>query len=444
MKDIAILASKVVSSYLSDNVDMNSTIAKIASDHSLNLEQTKRLVEESNKSCYLEKLAKTGDQIFDIADLDKVKKNLQDSVEIKKEASVKLSIDRNTNLPAYGVDLGMEKTASEKDPSLEDFNKAILECKEKIGNNLTKVAELRKHATYLMPALEGLTETELPSALQNTSMEKIGSEIQFALNEADKFGRMHDHLLEKRASLIGSAIKGVAGGTIKAGAAGVNFVAKKPIQRGLTPVMYAGTFKQGAKKAAGTVESHVTNAPQVLEELKKTGEEIEKDAGVISDAAGFLKDHAGLALALGAVGIGTFAAQKLGGTVGQMMDRRNLDHAFDTIQATNEDIRNIPQAREYFNLVARHSPSLAMDPLVAPQLIRQFDTFGGVDINTVGKLREIENTGNRMSSSSGTGDLLGNMSALQGLRSNGLKIKEKELDIQNQRLQSLKSLKFSK
>ena len=28
--------------------------------------------------------------------------------------------------------------------------------------------------------------------------------------------------------------------------------------------------------------------------------------------------------------------------------------------------------------------------MVAPQLIRQFDAFGGVDVNTVGKLREIE------------------------------------------------------
>ena len=32
--------------------------------------------------------------------------------------------------------------------------------------------------------------------------------------------------------------------------------------------------------------------------------------------------------------------------------------------------------------------------MVAPQLIRQFDTFGGVDINTVDKLRSIEERGN--------------------------------------------------
>ena len=80
----------------------------------------------------------------------------------------------------------------------------------------------------------------------------------------------------------------------------------------------------------------------------------------------------------------------MGGVAGRMMEQRKLDEAFNNLQKKHQDIKENPQSRAYFDVVARHSPSLALDPMVAPQLIRQFDAFGGVDVNTVGKLREIE------------------------------------------------------
>jgi hypothetical protein len=73
-----------------------------------------------------------------------------------------------------------------------------------------------------------------------------------------------------------------------------------------------------------------------------------------------------------------------------MKQERDFNTSFQTIEANNEDIRQIPNARAYFDVIARHSPDLAKDPMVAPQLIRQFDMFGGVDVNTIGKLREIQ------------------------------------------------------
>ena len=71
--DLELTANKIASKYLKSNVDMNESIAKYAAENNLNIEQTKRLVEESNKTCYLQKFASTGEQTFDIAQFNIVK-----------------------------------------------------------------------------------------------------------------------------------------------------------------------------------------------------------------------------------------------------------------------------------------------------------------------------------------------------------------------------------
>ena len=54
--------------------------------------------------------------------------------------------------------------------------------------------------------------------------------------------------------------------------------------------------------------------------------------------------------------------------------------------------------------------------MVAPQLIRQFDTFGGVDLNTVSKLREMQNRMGPQSKGGGSGfDLMGAAGTLHSL-----------------------------
>ena len=70
---------------------MNDSIVKYAMDHSLNLEQTKRLVEESNKSCYLQKFASTGEQIFDVAQFDIVKEKITTFDKVEKTAAIKFT-----------------------------------------------------------------------------------------------------------------------------------------------------------------------------------------------------------------------------------------------------------------------------------------------------------------------------------------------------------------
>ena len=69
--DIQLTAQKIVRSYINNGKDMNESIAKIASEKNLNLEQTKRLIEECNQNCSLTKFASTGEQVFDIADYNR-------------------------------------------------------------------------------------------------------------------------------------------------------------------------------------------------------------------------------------------------------------------------------------------------------------------------------------------------------------------------------------
>ena len=167
--------------------------------------------------------------------------------------------------------------------------------------------------------------------------------------------------------------------------------------------------------------------------VEKIAEELEKEAASASSFFDTIKafvknpkvqekmlDAGTYAAGLGMVGIGVASARGMGGMVSRMMSQKQLDESFQTVMQDNEDLRNIPNARAYFDVVARHSPSLANDPMVAPQLIRNFDSFGGVDVNTVGKLREIENTG-KPKDNGGTNafDIIGGMNSLKNIVDGG-------------------------
>ena len=96
------------------------------------------------------------------------------------------------------------------------------------------------------------------------------------------------------------------------------------------------------------------------------------------------------------------------------MEKRELNNAFNEMMKNNEDIDK-KTAREYFDVIGRHAPSLAKDPLVAPQIIRQFDTFGGVDVNTVRTLREIENKFGPQSEPISPNNVLAGMSSIHSM-----------------------------
>jgi hypothetical protein len=389
--NIELQAQKITDKYIANGADMNSSIAKVASDLSLNIEETKRLVEECNKTCYLTKFASTGEQTFDIADYQKVKSILQSEGIVEKKASLEFEKVDYFKDNAYGLDSlneSLEKVASENDL----LNQAIDKCDEDISYAMTKIAQLR---SSFMP-------------LEN---------IEIFEKNAEEARLIKSYLIEKRASLSSAVLNevGKVGGAALIGSAKVGgVVVKHPVRAGLIPLGVIGSYKEGSKKVAKENAPMIGNVnidPTLNKEDSSVGE-------IFKDALPYAK-------AMGMIGMGAAAAKGAGGLVSKMMQTRKLNESFQTIQKNNEDIRQIPNARDYFDVVARHSPDLAMDPMVAPQLIRQFDMFGGVDINTVGKLREMQNDGPmRNNSDNFAKDFLGGMGALQGTQYTNLKIQQ--------------------
>ena len=90
-------------------------------------------------------------------------------------------------------------------------------------------------------------------------------------------------------------------------------------------------------------------------------------------------------------GITSEAARKLGGGIALTMNQRELRDSFDTIMARNPDFANkrVDMAN-YFDVIARHAPAVATDPVTSGNILKTFDAFGGVDLNTVKTLHDIQ------------------------------------------------------
>lgn len=91
MAKITTLKDKVIKNFYQRGINLNETIASIASEESLNHDQLSRLIEEVNCDVYLEEYGKTKnksvrDVKFDVASMTKVKDlmNPQDSQDLEK------------------------------------------------------------------------------------------------------------------------------------------------------------------------------------------------------------------------------------------------------------------------------------------------------------------------------------------------------------------------
>ena len=369
--DIGLTAYKIASKYINQNVDMNESIAKYATDNSLNIEQTKRLIEESNKTCYLQKFASTGEQIFDVAKYDIVKEKINSIDKIEKTASIKFK------------EINMEKIAEENYEV--HYQLAINKCRKEIGSELVKIANLEHELNLKVPGYDNELNVNNIHPSVVPEFEKISNELKSHYQIVERNEKRINYLMEKHAGIISGTAGAVLKGSAKVAGKTAGFVAEAPLKRGLMPV----SFKEGMNKVKVNEDNVLINKEAAI------------NMGTIGKGLEELIERVAVpALAFGAVGLGVGAAKGAGGIVSRMMQDRQLNESFNTIEQHNSDIRQIPNARAYFDVIARHSPSLALDPMVAPQLIRQFDTFGGVDVNTVGKLREIQDRGSRSSSAS--------------------------------------------
>ena len=412
--DINTIAHKIADQYLKHNCDMNESIAKYASEHNASIEHVKRLVEEANKECYIMKLASTGEQVFDVAQYETVVKHLHDKGNIEKQASV--NIQR--------MEYGLTKTASEVGYTLPQIREAIDCCRARKGRALSKLAELRASLVRSNPGFESVSVEKIAS-------EEGGSSLQPYLDELDKQDKLISHL-EKKAgltsALAGAALTGGAKVTGKALKVGVGSPGKT-----MMAMDYAQTAKRRVSEISQKGGDLVTNDPHLEKQAslssslinagKEAAELLAEKASnptIMQSVGKHLSAAVPYALATGAVTAGAVTLRGLGGIVGRMMRDRELNKAFGSVMANNADIRAIPNARDYFDVVARHSPTLALDPMVAPQLIRSFDSFGGVDLNTVKNLREIEDRKPGSEPIFGqVSSFMGNMNTLQNFAPSG-------------------------
>ena len=104
-RDLPGFVQKVASDYLSHQIDLNTSIAKIATEHNLNDEQTQRIIAEANNQVYMTKFAqlKGSDKRveFDLASKKGVE-NAKNPKKLEKTASVKaMDFDDYTGRYSY-------------------------------------------------------------------------------------------------------------------------------------------------------------------------------------------------------------------------------------------------------------------------------------------------------------------------------------------------------
>ena len=406
------IATKIVDDHIKSNIDLNDSIAKIASASNMSLNHTKRLIEEVNKHCYLTKFATTGEQIFDVAQLEKVQECVKQMDVVEKKASIKFE----------RFEPSLDKVASENAATSLDYQKAINVCSNEIGTTLTKIAKLRECIVFEMPSLEKYASSmEIADGTQGTHIEKIGTELAAALENLGRKTAIRQHLMEKRASLTGALVQG----GVTAAGKGAVFVAKSPFNRGLVPMDLAHRGMAEAKKIEGG--SVVSNIPHVDDLMKNAGFGTDLVKGFGTDLFKGIGQRLGKGVGqrltslegllpnvvvLGGLGLAVGAARGMGGLASKMMEKKELDRAFHTIEQANADIRGMPNARAYFDVVARHSPDIAKDPLTTAGVIRSFNSFDGVDLKSVAELRDMQSNGGRSDSSAGEGGILGQAKSL--------------------------------
>jgi len=159
---------------------------------------------------------------------------------------------------------------------------------------------------------------------------------------------------------------------------------------------------QAASKLIPTGAGFLGPAAKTLNPLTALASEgVSKQAGLVEGLQHALEFITPAALwgaqagPMGALaGFTAAAAKKLGGGIALTMNKNEFDNSFETIMKNNPDLaENKKQMRGYFDVVSRHAPSLAKDPLVAESIVKNMNAFGGTDYNTIRGLRETEALG---------------------------------------------------
>ena len=513
--EIISTANKFANSYLKNGSCLNSAIANVAKKDKLSKTEIERLVEETNKATFLLLLERKGEQVFPIADYDKIKSILSPNIE--KTASEVINFEpmsySNSN---FRSQLGnyqqntIVKEASVK--KYEDREVAYIEALCKIASEyLEEYSEMMKlntlthrrynYSTDMMKTAEANNDTEVlrirdveanlikkAAIFENilSTMEKSGGFFG-ELNPIRAFLKSGSPLIAAGAAmnlgtaatvglplaLAGGAAKLAIGGAAKAAPAALPFIANKGVKNfGTTLTLTsegskAAHLANAARKAPSVVgpaayiakeanENSIKEKQAFIAPLLEAGagmlsgpigqsalkwggrlmgasdvvSKIAKPITSIGPGASLLKsanfmdtvigkfnstnmlngmshvtDLAVPALMTGVAareffpigflgGLAAAAAKKIGGGIALTMNKKEFDHSFNTIMRNNPEFANDrAKVRGYFDVVANSAPSLAKDPLVAENLVKNMNAYGGVDFNTIAALKKTESTG---------------------------------------------------
>lgn len=447
--EISVAAESIARKFVENGADMNSAITKLASERDLNDEQVKRLVEESNKFAFLSKFEKTGEQIFDVASFETIKEKMNPVIE--KVASVhfdKLTYGTPSHADVILINSEhskpLEKVAeAEPELTLEEsafiskyaeyceLVKEAYELEEKgalkygtqyEGLGLWKVATVHGDHDYDNLVILNKQINALSSELEKNAawFEVPGKMINQGFSTAGKAVLGAGFLGAKGAAKVGLKTVGVLGPaalTIAGLGHGKVTGAFNMVQGAETGSKALGHF--GGKslvgdfvKQAGLIDGGIKAAVPMLKNVGKGAMNLmsltTSVAGVGGNGpqimklgeekiASFLHNVLDV-LAEGGKSAGGFlggitseAARKLGGGIALTMNQRELRDSFDTIMARNPDFANkrVDMAN-YFDVIARHAPAVATDPVTSGNILKTFDAFGGVDLNTVKTLHDIQ------------------------------------------------------
>jgi len=392
--EIRFAANRIASDYISHGKDMNSGIAKIASDKHLNDDQISRLVEESNKATFLASFEKTGEQVFNVASLHEVKESMAGKMEKKATVAIEpvgFSNDRYRQMMGDWKPETIEKVASEQELESAQKQQVVLEALDKLASDYRAAMIGIQKLESLGFARYNNSDTDYLIKTASAHNDADFVELQSLLNTAEQSKAQYEYIFEKHADIVSSlALKtvGLAGKAV-VGTAG----AVVPVVAGVVG-RNPGAALNAALMGPHTMKGIKVNAAKHHQKFTgPVGEVLSKTASFTSGIQHTIDLIAGASSGVGGIfgGILGAAAKKLGGGIALTMNEKEFNNSFDTIMNRNPSLADRKtQMREYFDVVARHSPTIAKDPIVAEGMVKNFDAFGGIDFNTIKAMNEME------------------------------------------------------
>ena len=397
--ELNLVAKQVAGKHIRQNASMVEGITKIAKDRGLNDEQIKRLVEESNKEAFMQGFEKDGSQIFDVASFDAIKEAMAEKME--KKASIEISSVEYSDA-RYREMLGdwkpapLEKTA---EATISEEQQVVVDTLLKLASDYGITEKAIQNLSSLGYKRYNNSDTDYLIKTAAVHKDEDFKDLGDLLKIASDLEKKYNYIFEKyagadwaAAKLVGGAISGTANMLGSAGAAvagpALNYAVKNP-GKALTGALIV-------PMASKSINDHPST--QRLKNTKYTGpagaeiNAMQKSAGMMEGLQHTLDLVAGAAAGFGPLsGLLGAAAKKLGGGVALTMNQREFDRSFNTIMSRNPDLQDRKgQIREYFDVLTRHSPTIAKDPIVAENMVKSFDAFGGVDFNTIKSMNEME------------------------------------------------------